>query len=202
MKSTSGLLISPESILRKIKRLSSSMLLTMELLIIGDGSLTTTERTRSDTFFQLCMLRKSSRALEDLFLCSSSFLTSTMHYEALTEEGRKVFPYLKDFKDFYLAGGTALALQLGHRVSVDFGFCRIRNLGQTTFENHEVVSHKKNFSLCEQFRWAYCLSRWGQDHLSSISFSAFLSISSGGRSPLAFSSRYCRHQGIHHRPPR
>jgi hypothetical protein len=45
-----------------------------------------------------------------------------MHHEALTEEGRKVFPYLKDFKDFYLAGGTALALQLGHRVSVDFDF--------------------------------------------------------------------------------
>lgn len=45
-----------------------------------------------------------------------------MHLEALTEEGRDIFPYLRDFSDFYLAGGTALALQLGHRVSVDFDF--------------------------------------------------------------------------------
>jgi len=29
---------------------------------------------------------------------------------------------LKSFSDFYLAGGTALALQIGHRVSVDFDF--------------------------------------------------------------------------------
>jgi hypothetical protein len=31
-----------------------------------------------------------------------------------------LFPKLGAFRDFYLAGGTALALQLGHRVSVDF----------------------------------------------------------------------------------
>jgi len=43
-----------------------------------------------------------------------------MHTEALTEEGLKLFPALRAFDDFYLAGGTALALQIGHRVSVDF----------------------------------------------------------------------------------
>ena len=47
-----------------------------------------------------------------------------MHTEALTEEGLKLFPALTAFDDFYLAGGTALALQIGHRVSVDFDlFC-------------------------------------------------------------------------------
>ncbi|MFH1175659.1 MAG: nucleotidyl transferase AbiEii/AbiGii toxin family protein [bacterium] len=45
-----------------------------------------------------------------------------MFQEALTEEGKKLFPLLKNFNDFYLAGGTALALQIGHRVSVDFDF--------------------------------------------------------------------------------
>jgi hypothetical protein len=47
-----------------------------------------------------------------------------MHTEALTEEGLKLFPALAAFDDIYLAGGTALALQIGHRVSIDFDlFC-------------------------------------------------------------------------------
>ena len=47
-----------------------------------------------------------------------------MHTEALTEEGLRLFPALAAFDDFYLAGGTALALQIGHRLSVDFDlFC-------------------------------------------------------------------------------
>lgn len=36
---------------------------------------------------------------------------------------RKLLPLLKEFKnEFYLAGGTALALQVGHRKSIDFDF--------------------------------------------------------------------------------
>lgn len=31
-------------------------------------------------------------------------------------------------KDAYLAGGTAAALQLGHRISVDFDFSQKKNL--------------------------------------------------------------------------
>jgi hypothetical protein len=47
-----------------------------------------------------------------------------MHTEALTKEGLQLFPSLAAFDDFYLAGGTALALQIGHRLSVDFDlFC-------------------------------------------------------------------------------
>ncbi|MDP2665759.1 MAG: nucleotidyl transferase AbiEii/AbiGii toxin family protein [bacterium] len=46
-----------------------------------------------------------------------------MHYEALDEKRRALLSALGAFKsDFYLAGGTALALQIGHRVSVDFDF--------------------------------------------------------------------------------
>lgn len=43
-----------------------------------------------------------------------------MFQEALSDRGREIFPALKNFDDFYLAGGTALALQIGHRISVDF----------------------------------------------------------------------------------
>src|SRR3989338_4901795 len=43
-----------------------------------------------------------------------------MYEEALTDRGKELFPLLSLFKDFYLVGGTALALQIGHRQSVDF----------------------------------------------------------------------------------
>lgn len=43
-----------------------------------------------------------------------------MYQEALTSELKKLWPKLKSFQDFTLVGGTALALQMGHRISVDF----------------------------------------------------------------------------------
>lgn len=45
-----------------------------------------------------------------------------MHQEAITLKAKKVFDKFRYFPDFYLAGGTGLALQLGHRISVDFDF--------------------------------------------------------------------------------
>jgi len=44
-----------------------------------------------------------------------------MHKEILTKEQIKLLPLLKTFsKNFGLVGGTAIALQIGHRQSVDF----------------------------------------------------------------------------------
>jgi len=40
--------------------------------------------------------------------------------DVLTDAGRKLVPELAMFSDFYLVGDTALALQIGHRQSVDF----------------------------------------------------------------------------------
>jgi hypothetical protein len=42
--------------------------------------------------------------------------------QAITQACQRCLAYLrgKDFvKDYYLAGGTALALQIGHRISTD-----------------------------------------------------------------------------------
>lgn len=65
-----------------------------------------------------------------------------MHQEALTKEGLRLLPKLKDFNDFYLAGGTALALQIGHRISVDFDlFC------QKDIPKELFAKIKKSFSL-------------------------------------------------------
>jgi len=43
-----------------------------------------------------------------------------MHREVLTKSAAELFGSLARFSGFYLAGGTALALQIGHRLSVDF----------------------------------------------------------------------------------
>lgn len=44
-----------------------------------------------------------------------------MHNEILTEMQIKMLPLIREFSgDFYLAGGTAIALQIGHRRSIDF----------------------------------------------------------------------------------
>lgn len=43
-----------------------------------------------------------------------------MHDECLTSEAKRLFPKLRSFSDYTLVGGTALALQIGHRLSYDF----------------------------------------------------------------------------------
>src|SRR5690606_33361521 len=49
-----------------------------------------------------------------------------MHWETLTAKQNELLPYLKLFRrKFYLVGGTAIALHIGHRRSIDFDlFCK------------------------------------------------------------------------------
>lgn len=44
-----------------------------------------------------------------------------MYPEILSEEQRQLLPFIQSVKkEFYLVGGTAIALQIGHRQSIDF----------------------------------------------------------------------------------
>ncbi len=44
-----------------------------------------------------------------------------MHLEILNESQKKLLPLLHKFKkQFYMVGGTAIALHIGHRLSIDF----------------------------------------------------------------------------------
>jgi hypothetical protein len=47
-----------------------------------------------------------------------------MHWDILDEKRKEILPYFSELKEygFYLAGGTALALIIGHRDSIDFDF--------------------------------------------------------------------------------
>lgn len=62
-----------------------------------------------------------------------------MHTEALTEQGSRLFPLLVHFPEFYLAGGTSIALQIGHRVSVDFDFFSEGKIKKTLLAKVEEV---------------------------------------------------------------
>jgi hypothetical protein len=43
-----------------------------------------------------------------------------MYDACLTQNAKRLFPLLARFSDYHLVGGTALALQIGHRISYDF----------------------------------------------------------------------------------
>lgn len=70
-----------------------------------------------------------------------------MHQEALTEKGTKLFPLLKNFNSFYLAGGTALALQIGHRASVDFDLFSPKDIKKELLGEIKKIFSKEKISL-------------------------------------------------------
>ncbi len=59
-----------------------------------------------------------------------------MHSEILTKEQRKLLPVVKNFaRDFGLVGGTAVALHLGHRRSLDFDLFSNKEFGNISIQN-------------------------------------------------------------------
>ena len=78
-----------------------------------------------------------------------------MHYEILDKKRKDILPLLAKLRDdFYLAGGTALALHLGHRDSVDFDFFTQKDIDtaelterlKEIFKNHGItkIQEEKN----------------------------------------------------------
>lgn len=70
-----------------------------------------------------------------------------MHPEALTEKSKELMPTLRNFGDFYLAGGTALALQIGHRISVDFDLFSGKEIDKDLFLRVKKVFSANEMSL-------------------------------------------------------
>lgn len=59
-----------------------------------------------------------------------------MHKEILTPEQAKLLPLLKSFSDkFGLVGGTAIALYIGHRESIDYDLLSLK-----PFNNTEIIN--------------------------------------------------------------
>lgn len=78
-----------------------------------------------------------------------------MHDECLTSEAKRLFPRLRSFSDYTLVGGTALALQIGHRASYDFDLFTETILPKNLPSRvKRVFSHEKirpSFQVPEQY---------------------------------------------------
>jgi len=62
-----------------------------------------------------------------------------MHREVLTKRADELFGSLSRFPGFYLAGGTGLALQIGHRISVDFDLFSAESIKRSLLKDVESV---------------------------------------------------------------
>lgn len=69
-----------------------------------------------------------------------------MHLEAIKLERQKVFKKLTAFPNFFLVGGTALALQIGHRISVDFDLFSEKDLSKDLFNKIKRVFKDSNIN--------------------------------------------------------
>ncbi len=59
-----------------------------------------------------------------------------MHKEILVDEQIKLLPLVQEFnKDFGLVGGTAIALQIGHRRSIDFDLFSLKEFSNGKIRN-------------------------------------------------------------------
>lgn len=68
-----------------------------------------------------------------------------MHLEILSPEQLDLFDFLKKYsKDYYLVGGTAIALHIGHRRSVDFDLFTIGNVKGVSIKKAVVNSGFKS----------------------------------------------------------
>ena len=83
-----------------------------------------------------------------------------MFYNILDKKRIDILPLLKEFrKDFYLAGGTALALQIGHRDSLDFDcFCaedidtkKLFEKIKTVFKEHAILKTQEEKNTLSVF---------------------------------------------------
>jgi hypothetical protein len=72
-----------------------------------------------------------------------------MHLEILSKEQIELFPLLNEFKrNFYVVGGTAIALHIGHRKSIDYDVFKYGKLNRTAIFDK---INKFDFHLLKSF---------------------------------------------------
>jgi hypothetical protein len=66
-----------------------------------------------------------------------------MQNNILNNKQKKILPFIKEFnKDFGLIGGTAIALQIGHRKSIDFDLVSLKEFKNSDIEK-KILKQKK-----------------------------------------------------------
>jgi hypothetical protein len=69
-----------------------------------------------------------------------------MRLEILTTQQRELLPFIASFRrSFYLVGGTAIALHIGHRRSIDFDLFALKKFNRTRIKQKvfELPYHKQ-----------------------------------------------------------
>jgi hypothetical protein len=71
-----------------------------------------------------------------------------MHLEILNKEQVELLPILSQFKrEYYLVGGTAIALHIGHRESIDFDLFKEKNIRKKdVFTKLNMIDYKVSFA--------------------------------------------------------
>lgn len=73
------------------------------------------------------------------------------HADVLGEEQKKLLFLVRTFYDkFYLVGGTAIALQIGHRRSIDFDLFSEKKIDHKKIRNLIVKNHKINRVIVDE----------------------------------------------------
>ncbi len=74
-----------------------------------------------------------------------------MHREILSPKQQELLPLIRQFnREYYLAGGTSVALHIGHRRSIDYDLFKFTTLNHSKEPEEncrvrdELCSHKKN----------------------------------------------------------
>ena len=72
-----------------------------------------------------------------------------MHKEILSENQVELLTLIKQFiREYYLVGGTAIALHIGHRRSIDFDLFK-----------YSSINHSANLKKISSFRYSYQITR-------------------------------------------
>lgn len=70
-------------------------------------------------------------------------MLDNLHIEILNDKQKKLLPWLREFADdFGLVGGTAFALQIGHRQSIDFDLFSCKEFDNLTLQK-KILKKKK-----------------------------------------------------------
>lgn len=71
-----------------------------------------------------------------------------MHLNILSEEQKNLLPTLSLFKkEYYLVGGTAIALHIGHRESIDFDLFKEKNIRKKDlYSKLNAIDYKVSFA--------------------------------------------------------
>ena len=81
-----------------------------------------------------------------------------MHKEILNEKQLELLPMMARFKrEYYLVGGTAIALHIGHRRSIDFDMFKF-----------SAINHKKNLDKIDGYQFPYIVTRRVEEQMNLI----------------------------------